>query len=109
MNQVFFVTGSSRGLGRQIAEQALAVGHRVVATARNPRDLDDLATRYGDSVHVEQLDVTDPAAAQCAVENGPARREAVSSEGVPMRARPDGKPLSFTVTHGQRDTSPDLG
>jgi NAD(P)-dependent dehydrogenase (short-subunit alcohol dehydrogenase family) len=66
------VTGSSRGLGRQIAEQALAAGHRVVATARNPRDLDDLAARYGDSVHVEQLDVTDPAAAQRAVENGAA-------------------------------------
>jgi NAD(P)-dependent dehydrogenase (short-subunit alcohol dehydrogenase family) len=72
MNQVFFVTGSSRGLGRQIAEEALAAGHRVVATARNPRDLDDLARRYGDSVHVEQLDVTDPAAAQRAVENGAA-------------------------------------
>jgi NAD(P)-dependent dehydrogenase (short-subunit alcohol dehydrogenase family) len=72
MNQVFFVTGSSRGLGRQITEQALAAGHRVVATARNPRDLDDLARRYGDSIHVEQLDVTDPAAAQRAVENGAA-------------------------------------
>ena len=72
MNQVFFVTGSSRGLGRQIVEQALAAGHRVVATARNPRDLDGLAARYGDSVHVEQLDVTDPAAAQRAVTNGAA-------------------------------------
>jgi NAD(P)-dependent dehydrogenase (short-subunit alcohol dehydrogenase family) len=72
VNQVFFVTGSSRGLGRQIAEQALAAGHRVVATARNPHDLDDLATRYGDSVRVEQLDVNDPAAAQRAVGNGAA-------------------------------------
>jgi NAD(P)-dependent dehydrogenase (short-subunit alcohol dehydrogenase family) len=71
MNQVF-VTGSSRGLGWQIVKQALAAGHRVVATVRDPRALDDLATRYGDSVHVEQLDVTDPAAAQRAVENGAA-------------------------------------
>jgi NAD(P)-dependent dehydrogenase (short-subunit alcohol dehydrogenase family) len=72
MNLVFFVTGSSRGLGRQIVEQALAVGHRVVATARNPRALDDLAARFGDRIHVEQLDVTDPAAAQRAVADGAA-------------------------------------
>ncbi|HUN32159.1 MAG TPA: SDR family NAD(P)-dependent oxidoreductase [Trebonia sp.] len=70
MTQVYFVTGASRGLGREIAEQALAAGHRVIATARNPRDLDDLATRYGDAVLAEQLDVTDPAAAQRAVASG---------------------------------------
>jgi NAD(P)-dependent dehydrogenase (short-subunit alcohol dehydrogenase family) len=29
MPQVFFLTGSSRGLGRQIAEAALAAGHRL--------------------------------------------------------------------------------
>ena len=34
--QVFFLTGSSRGLGRQIAEAALAAGHQLVATARLP-------------------------------------------------------------------------
>jgi len=72
MNSVFFVTGSSRGLGRQIVEQALAAGHRVVATARDPHALDDLAVRYGDRIHVEPLDVTDPAAAQVAVTNGAA-------------------------------------
>jgi NAD(P)-dependent dehydrogenase (short-subunit alcohol dehydrogenase family) len=72
MSSVFFVTGSSRGLGRQIVEQALAAGHRVVATARNPRALDDLAAWHGDRLRVEQLDVTDPVAAQVAVENGAA-------------------------------------
>jgi NAD(P)-dependent dehydrogenase (short-subunit alcohol dehydrogenase family) len=72
MNSVFFVTGSSRGLGRQIVEQALAAGHRVVATARDPHTLADLAARYGDRVHIEQLDVTDPVAAQAAVANGAA-------------------------------------
>ena len=64
MSSVFFVTGSSRGLGRQIVEQALAAGHRVVATARNPHALEDLARRDGNRIHVEQLDVTDPVAAQ---------------------------------------------
>lgn len=69
MSSVFFVTGSSRGLGRQIVEQALSAGHRVVATARDPRTLDDLAEQYGVRLHVEALDVTDPDAAQRAVTN----------------------------------------
>ncbi|MCX4093574.1 SDR family NAD(P)-dependent oxidoreductase [Nocardia sp. alder85J] len=70
MSSVFFVTGSSRGLGRRIVEQALDAGHRVVATARDPRTLDDLVRKYGDRVHVEALDVTDPEAAATAVANG---------------------------------------
>ncbi|MEV4143899.1 SDR family NAD(P)-dependent oxidoreductase [Amycolatopsis sp. NPDC049691] len=70
MSSVFFVTGSSRGLGRRIAERALAAGHRVVATARDPRALADLTDRYGDRVHVERLDVTDAAAAEAALAAG---------------------------------------
>jgi NAD(P)-dependent dehydrogenase (short-subunit alcohol dehydrogenase family) len=70
MGLVFFVTGSSRGLGRQIVEQALAAGHRVVATAREPKALDGLVARHGERIHVEQLDVTDPHAAQAAVASG---------------------------------------
>ena len=72
MSAVFFVTGASRGLGRHVVEEALAAGHRVVATARDPHTLDDLVGRYGDRVHLEPLDVTDPAAAQAAVVNGAA-------------------------------------
>jgi len=64
------VTGSSRGLGRQIVEQALAAGHRVIATARNPDDLHELADRYGEQAHLERLDVTDPAAAERAIAGG---------------------------------------
>jgi NAD(P)-dependent dehydrogenase (short-subunit alcohol dehydrogenase family) len=69
---VFFVTGSSRGLGRQIVEQALAAGHRVVATARQPKALDDLVAQHGGRIHVEQLDVTDPHAVLAAVATGAA-------------------------------------
>jgi NAD(P)-dependent dehydrogenase (short-subunit alcohol dehydrogenase family) len=70
MSAVCFVTGSSRGLGRQVAERALAAGHRVVATARDPRALDDLVASYGERVHVEPLDVTDASAAEAAVAAG---------------------------------------
>lgn len=68
MDRVFFVTGSSRGLGRQIVEAALAAGYRVAATARNPRSLDDLVARYGEQVTAIALDVTDPVAAQAAID-----------------------------------------
>jgi NAD(P)-dependent dehydrogenase (short-subunit alcohol dehydrogenase family) len=68
MTKVFLVTGSSRGLGRQIAEKVLAAGHSLVATARRPEQLADLAERYGDRVRTVALDVTDPQAAQAAVD-----------------------------------------
>ena len=70
MSQVFFLTGSSRGLGRKIAEAVLAAGHQLVATARQPGSLSDLAERYGDRILPVALDVTDPAAAQAAVAAG---------------------------------------
>ena len=68
MQKIWLVTGSSRGFGREIAEAALKRGDRVVATARNPDQLDDLAKAYGDNVLTFALDVTDSAAAHRAVE-----------------------------------------
>jgi NAD(P)-dependent dehydrogenase (short-subunit alcohol dehydrogenase family) len=70
MSQVFFLTGSSRGLGRQIAEATLAGGHQLVATARQPDSLADLADRYGTQILPVALDVTDPDAAAAAVAAG---------------------------------------
>jgi NAD(P)-dependent dehydrogenase (short-subunit alcohol dehydrogenase family) len=70
MSKVFLLTGSSRGLGRQIAEAALTAGHRLVATARRPETLADLAERYGRQVLPVALDVTDPDAAKAAVAAG---------------------------------------
>ncbi|GAA1851850.1 oxidoreductase [Pseudonocardia ailaonensis] len=67
MTKVFLVTGSSRGLGRHLVQQALADGHSVVATARDPDTLAEIARRHPDRVHVERLDVRDPAAATVAV------------------------------------------
>lgn len=42
MSKIWFITGSSRGLGRSITLAALRAGDRVVATARKPQQLDDL-------------------------------------------------------------------
>jgi NAD(P)-dependent dehydrogenase (short-subunit alcohol dehydrogenase family) len=67
MSKVFLVTGSSRGLGRSIAEAALAAGHQVVATARKPEQLDSLVAQFGDQVRAVALDVADPAAGAAAV------------------------------------------
>src|SRR5260370_8382331 len=70
--QVWLITGSSRGLGRALAEAVLAAGHRLVATARNPKQLAELVERHGDRVRAVALDVTDErasiAAAQTAVD-----------------------------------------
>jgi NAD(P)-dependent dehydrogenase (short-subunit alcohol dehydrogenase family) len=70
MSQVFFLTGSGRGLGRSISGAVLSAGHSLVATARNPDSLADLVSRYGDQIHPVALDVTDPDAAQAAVSLG---------------------------------------
>ncbi|PFH11538.1 NADP-dependent 3-hydroxy acid dehydrogenase YdfG [Collimonas sp. PA-H2] len=68
MSKVWLITGSARGLGRHIAEAALAAGHRLVATARDTSRLADLQARYGEQMRVAALDVTDAKAAQAAVQ-----------------------------------------
>jgi NAD(P)-dependent dehydrogenase (short-subunit alcohol dehydrogenase family) len=67
MSKVWLITGSARGLGRDITEAALEAGHRVLATARRPEQLDELVARYGDRIHPFALDVTDAAGAEAAV------------------------------------------
>ncbi|MET9064202.1 SDR family NAD(P)-dependent oxidoreductase [Streptosporangium sandarakinum] len=62
MSKVWFVTGSSRGLGRNFVEAALSRGDRVAATARSTASLDDLVAAYGDAVLPLAMDVTDKAA-----------------------------------------------
>ncbi|WP_163992883.1 oxidoreductase [Pyxidicoccus caerfyrddinensis] len=67
MSKVWLITGSSRGLGRDLAKAVLAAGHRLVATARKPEQLRELVEQYGEQVLPIALDVTDPAAARAAV------------------------------------------
>ena len=59
MSKVWFITGSSRGFGREWATAALDRGDRVAATARDASTLDDLVTKYGDAILPLTLDVTD--------------------------------------------------
>lgn len=59
MPTTWFITGASRGFGRELTEQLLARGDRVAATARNPGQLDDLARLHGDRLWRRALDVTD--------------------------------------------------
>jgi NAD(P)-dependent dehydrogenase (short-subunit alcohol dehydrogenase family) len=62
MSKVWFVTGSSRGLGRNFVEAALARGDKVAATARNTTSFDELVADNGDAVLPLEMDVTDKAA-----------------------------------------------
>jgi NAD(P)-dependent dehydrogenase (short-subunit alcohol dehydrogenase family) len=61
MKKVWFITGSSRGLGKSLAEAVLAHGDNVVATARNPEKLKDLVEKYPDQILAQQLDVSNTA------------------------------------------------
>jgi len=67
MSRIWFVTGSSRGLGREIVVAALEAGDSVVATARKAEQLDDLVKRYGDRVLALAMDVSDAGAVNTAV------------------------------------------
>jgi NAD(P)-dependent dehydrogenase (short-subunit alcohol dehydrogenase family) len=68
MSKVWLITGSSRGLGRHLAQAVLDAGHQLVATARKPEQLTDFKVKYQDRVRIVAVDVTDPAAARDAVD-----------------------------------------
>jgi NAD(P)-dependent dehydrogenase (short-subunit alcohol dehydrogenase family) len=65
--KVWFITGASRGFGREWAIAALERGDAVAATARDTATLDELVARFGERVLALKLDVTDRAADFAAV------------------------------------------
>jgi NAD(P)-dependent dehydrogenase (short-subunit alcohol dehydrogenase family) len=71
MSKVYFITGASRGMGVDLAKAALAAGHNVVATARNPKAIQVSVGRH-ERLLALALDVTNSdqavAAAQATVE-----------------------------------------
>lgn len=54
----WFITGASRGFGREVALEALRRGDNVVATARSLSDVSDLVDGFGAQVLTLKLDVT---------------------------------------------------
>src|SRR6266566_491932 len=60
--RTWFITGVSSGFGRQLTEQILARGDRVIGTVRDTGKVADLVEHYPDAFRVEVLDVTDTAA-----------------------------------------------
>ena len=69
MTKVWFITGSSRGLGRSLTEAVLAIGDCVAATARQPQQLADLVSQYPDQILPLKLDVTNKEEIVIAVEH----------------------------------------
>ncbi|MCX4728614.1 SDR family oxidoreductase [Streptomyces sp. NBC_01306] len=73
MSKVIFVTGAGRGLGTDIARQALAAGHQVVATGRRPENVLNALGGEQNNLLVTALDITSTAAARAAVDAAVAR------------------------------------
>ncbi|XYX72695.1 SDR family oxidoreductase [Clavibacter nebraskensis] len=71
--KTWFITGASKGFGREWAEAALERGDRVAATARDISTLDALVERHGDAVLPLRLDVTDRDAGIAAVQQAAER------------------------------------
>jgi NAD(P)-dependent dehydrogenase (short-subunit alcohol dehydrogenase family) len=65
--KVWFITGTSTGFGREMAEQLLSSGEIVVATARKVEQIADLAAKYPETALALPLDVTDAVAVDFAV------------------------------------------
>ncbi|MCW6054012.1 SDR family NAD(P)-dependent oxidoreductase [Microcoleus sp. A2-C5] len=66
-SRVWLITGSSTGFGRALAEAALDKGDRVIATARNVSQIQDLEHNYPKTAKAVRLDVTDQTSIQTAV------------------------------------------
>jgi NAD(P)-dependent dehydrogenase (short-subunit alcohol dehydrogenase family) len=69
----WFITGSSSGLGRDLARAVLDAGHNAVVTARNADSVRDLTEAHPDKALAVALDVTDPAQVTAAVRQGEER------------------------------------
>jgi NAD(P)-dependent dehydrogenase (short-subunit alcohol dehydrogenase family) len=83
------ITGASRGIGRAIATEFAGRGHRVVATARDPRTLADL-----DVAQVLPLDVTDDASVAAAVAAAGDIDILIANAGVIFYAAVEATPLA---------------
>jgi len=58
--KVWFITGTSTGFGRLLAEEVLKAGGKVLATARKLEQIADFAKNYPNTARIFALDVTKP-------------------------------------------------
>lgn len=70
---IWLITGCASGLGRALAYEVLARGHRAVVTGRRSAPLREIVDVYPDNTLAVELDVTDPAQVTAAVEAGKSR------------------------------------
>ena len=57
--KTWFITGANRGLGLEVARAALQSGDKVVATARNPKQIEQALEGFAETLYTVALDVTD--------------------------------------------------
>lgn len=57
--KTWFITGANRGLGLEVARAALQSGDKVVATARNPKQIEQALEGFAETLYTVPLDVTD--------------------------------------------------
>ena len=67
MTKTWLITGCSTGFGRLLAQAALDRGDQVVATARDPATLSDIAKAFPKTARTTALDVTKAGAPEKAV------------------------------------------
>ena len=58
MEKVWVITGCSTGFGRSLAKEVLALGYKVVVTARKKEDITDIVADYPNTALALNLDVT---------------------------------------------------
>jgi NAD(P)-dependent dehydrogenase (short-subunit alcohol dehydrogenase family) len=69
MDRIWLVTGAGSGLGREMSRAALAAGDTVVLTDRRTAGAEEVVTAYPERARTLELDVTDPARVNAAVED----------------------------------------
>ena len=114
-NKVWFITGAGRGLGIDIAQAALAAGHSVVATGRDPSRVAK-AIGVHENLLAVALDVTDPACRRRATAGAPSTdsaastcsstTRATSTPASSRRSAPSSSAPRWRRTSSARSTSP---
>ena len=101
--KTWFITGTSSGIGRCLAEESLARGDAVAATARDPQTVRDLEHQYPGRALALRLDVTRPDEVVSAI------AEAKKTFGrIDVLVNNAGRAMLGTLEEGTEDSARDL-